>query len=421
MRYITRELEEQIQKFLAIHQIIAIVGPRRSGKTTLIQHLQKDLKNSIYLSFEDPKVYELFTGDIDSFIEIYIKKHEFIFLDEFHYAPEGGKRLKYIYDFFPQKKIIISGSSVLEIMIKAVHYLVGRVIHFELLPFSFREFLQAQAPELFHLLEKKELSAESPLHKQLLKYFQEYLIFGGYPEVVLQSDHEVKIKLLQGIYNTYLLREVKDIMGLSSDFKFTRLLKALSLQVGNIINYNELALISGYDQKTVKSRLNALEKTYITTFSFPFYRNKRTEIVKNPKIYFYDSGLRNFILDNFQSLDWRPDKGQLCENYFMGVLRRWGLNSSFWRTKSKVELDFVVQKNGKIIPIEVKCGEFISKIPRAFYSFQKKYDFHTGFLFSLSGKTTVRPINDHPIYFLPLYMAEFSPEFRNLLAVRNSS
>ncbi len=408
MEYIARDLERTIQKYWALPQIIAIVGPRRSGKTTLLRHLQAQLENSIYISFEDQKVLALFNQDMESFVELYVKNNRTIFIDEFHYAVEGGKQLKYLFDFFPGKKVIISGSSSLDLMVKAVKHLVGRIIHFELFPFSFREFLRAKSPELLSVLERGRLTDESPLHERIFKLWQEYLIFGGYPEVVLQSDREIKIKLLEGIYNTYLLREVRDIIGLSNDFKFVKLLKALSLQIGNLINYNELSELSGYDYKTLKARLNILEKTYITSFIYPFYRNKHTEIVKNPKVYFFDSGLRNFILSNYQSLDLRGDSGALCENYVVTALKRTNLNVNFWRTKNKTEIDFIVQKNGELSPIEVKCSKNVRKTPRAFYSFKLHYDFDQGVIFSLMKKTRKEQLNHTTILnFLPIYGCEF--------------
>jgi len=415
MEYITRDLEKTIQKYLTLPQIIAIVGPRRSGKTTLIGHLQADLADSIYLSFEDQKVLALFNHDIETFVELYVRKNCYIFLDEFHYASEGGKQLKYIFDFFPDKKIIISGSSSLDLMVKAIKYLVGRIIHFELFPFSFKEFLKAKTPELLPVLEKGKLVDNSPLHETLFKQWQEYLLFGGYPEVVLQSDKEIKIKLLEGIYNTYLLREIKDVLGLTSDFKFVKLLKALSLQIGNLINYNELSELSGYDHKTLKTRLNVLEKTYITSFVYPFFRYKRTEIVKNPKVYFLDSGLRNFIIDNFQPLDLRIDSGALCENYLLTALKRKNLTLNFWRTKNKMEIDFIVQKNGGILPIEVKCSENLRRIPRAFYSFARNYKFEKGMIFSLMKKQKEELLNDKvPLKFLPIYCSEFNKEIEQV-------
>ena len=406
MEYIYRDLEKTINKYLSLPQIIAVIGPRRSGKTTLIRHLQSRLPESVYLSFEDGRILTLFNEDLDSFIELYLKKYRYIFLDEFHYASEGGKQLKYLFDFYPDKKIIISGSSSLDLMVKAVKFLVGRIIHFELLPFSFTEFLRAKNPQLLQIMKKIIKKDNSPLFDDLYTLWQEYVIFGGYPEVVLQQNREIKIKLLEGIYSTYLLREIRDVIGLTNDFKFTKLLKALALQVGNLINYNEITALSGYDYKTLKSRLSILEKTYITSFLLPFYRNKRTEIVKNPKVYFFDTGLRNVIMENYQPLDSRVDQGALCENYIYTDLLRKGLKTGFWRTKNKQEIDFIVEKEGQFIPIEVKCSANIKNIPRAFYSFRSKYSYEKGYLVSLTKPIRKEKMETTEIHQIPIYVNE---------------
>lgn len=141
-RYVRRDLEREVEKFVDLRQVVAILGPRRSGKTTFLQHLAGKLEGSIYLSFEDQKVLDLFEGDIERFAKLH--KGRYLILDEFHYAKKGGKQLKYLFDFHPDLKIFISGSSMPELTIKAIKYLVGRVVVFNLLPFSFQEYLRAK-------------------------------------------------------------------------------------------------------------------------------------------------------------------------------------------------------------------------------------------------------------------------------------
>ena len=151
MKYIKRDIEEKIKSFFKLPQIIAIVGPRRSGKTTLLKNLQKGLKKSQYFSFEDQKILDIFDADIDTFAKLYLENNQYLIIDEFHYSKKGGKNLKYLFDFFPNKKIIISGSSALELTVKAIRFLVGRVVVFQLLPFSFSEFLRVKSSNLFKI------------------------------------------------------------------------------------------------------------------------------------------------------------------------------------------------------------------------------------------------------------------------------
>ncbi len=145
--YISRILEKEIRKCLNKREIIAVIGARQSGKTTLLRHFYENLKNAVFLDFEDRQTLELFSEDINSFIELYVKKHDYVFIDEFQYAKEGGKNLKYIYDN-SKAKIIISGSSASELSIQSIKFLVGRIFVFTLYPFSFEEFLNYKNPRL---------------------------------------------------------------------------------------------------------------------------------------------------------------------------------------------------------------------------------------------------------------------------------
>ena len=409
--YYEKEIEEKIAKFLNIRQIIARVGPRRSGKTTYLQNLKTKLPNSLYMSFEDQKVLDLFTQDIESFTKIYLSKVDYLIIDEFHYAKKGGKQLKYLFDFYPKLKIIISGSSAVDLTIKAIKYLVGRVVVFPLMPFSFREFLKAKDRNLFAYYQNLKIKSFFEVNKKgsaVLDRFnnllEEYILFGGYPEVVLEKDREVKKTLLNQIYSLYFLKEVRDILGLIDDYKLKLLIKALSLQTGNICQFQELSRISGFSTPTLKKYLNFLEKTFISFFIKPYFTNKRTELSKNPKVYFFDLGFRNTVIDNFLSFDKRSDRGGLLENFVAGhFITKHSLN--FWRSKSKAEVDFIVEKEGNLTPIEVKSTLFKSVLSQSLSSFIRKYRPKKAFLFSLNyfGKRRVGNTN---VFFLPIFLSQ---------------
>ena len=263
-----------------------------------------------------------------------------MFLDEFHYAKQGGKTLKFIVDTHPVK-IFISGSSAAELSIQAVKYLVGRIFLFNLFQLNFNEFLNF----------KKNLSQKIKLEQA----FEEYAVYGGYPRVVLSETKEEKQLVLKNIYNTYFLREVKDILGLADDYKLTQMIKGLALQIGNLVEWNEIGNISELSFETIKTYANFLEKTYTCHFVKPFFKNKRTEIVKNPKIYFYDTGLRNYVVDDFRTLDKRNDGGFLLENVFSLELIKHEIKFNFWRSKKQAEVDFVVSfKEGRKEAFEIK-------------------------------------------------------------------
>lgn len=410
MKYIKRDIEEPMGSFLKLPQIIAIIGPRRSGKTTLLLHLKQQLKNSQYLSFEDQKILDIFDTDIDSFAKLYLESNKYLIIDEFHYSKKGGKNLKYLFDFFPNKKIIISGSSALDLTVKAIKFLVGRVVVFQLLPFSFSEFLKVKSEKLYEIyqdwnslkINNKIINQWKALTGKFDDYVSEYMLFGGYPEVVIQNNKEIKKTLLTQIYSLYFLKEVKDVLGLIDDYKLRQLIKALSLQIGNICQYNELVQLSSFSQPTVKKYLNFLEKSFIAVFIKPFFKNKRTELVKNPKVYFFDIGLRNSVLDNFLPLDKRGDKGAIVENFVAQHLMM-DRPIFYWRTKSKAEVDFILEKEGEIVPVEVKSTLGQPVINASLASFIKKYQPKRGFVLSANlwsvkktGKTTVN--------FLPIIL-----------------
>ncbi|MBU4375431.1 ATP-binding protein [Patescibacteria group bacterium] len=380
--YIKRNLEGKILSFLNSPEIIAIAGARQSGKTTLINQIISKVNGAVSVSFEDQNVLKMFEKNIDDFVNIYVKGNKYLFIDEFQYAKSGGKLLKYIFD--AQKiKIIITGSSAIDLTIRAVKYLVGRVLIFNLYPFNFEEFLLAKDKNYFKIYKQyKEqirgfnsarVKIGEQAHKKLLEYYEEYLLFGGYPRVVIENNYESKKELLRNIYNTYFLRDVRDILGLIDDYKLGNLINALALQTGGLIGYGELSRLSGFSYPSLKKYLNFLEKTFICRFARPFYRNKRSEIVKNPKVYFFDSGLRNSIIDDFRKLEKRTDKGALLENGLAEEFIKHDYKFNFWRDKKKNEIDFILLlgggrtiavesksylKDGNIAPVKVFNGKY---------------------------------------------------------------
>ncbi len=392
--YINRFLEENIKKYLTKKEIIAIIGPRQSGKTTLLRHFYESLKNAIFLDFEDREILELFSEDINSFIELYVKKHDYVFIDEFQYAKHGGKNLKYIYDNY-KTKVIISGSSSSELSIQSIKFLVGRIFVFMLYPFSFGEYLNHKNKDLYNIWLRKKLSRK--VLDRIIPYFNEFCVYGGYPRVILSEDKSEKETVLRNIYNTYFLKEIKEILNLPEDYKLSKLINALALQIGNITNYKELADITGFNYKDLLKYFNVLEKTFVLERSIPFHTNKRTELVKSPKVFFLDSGFRNIVIKNFQPVGNRPDKGNLYENFVASELIKADIELKYWRTKSMAEVDFIIEKNNKIIPIEIKSNLLRANFTKSFSSFIDKYNPKISFilsekLFADKNKTFFRPI-----------------------------
>ncbi len=394
--YINRFLEKDLETCLNRREIIGIIGPRQSGKTTLLEHFFERLENAYFLNFEDRETLELFNEDIKSFAELYVKPYKYLFIDEFQYAKEGGKNLKYIYDTY-KTKIFISGSSATGLSIHGIKYLVGRIFVFNLYPFSFNEFLSYKEPTFYKNIYLKNKFTK-PIIDKILPYFNEFCIYGGYPNVVLSQNDKEKEIVLRNIYNTYFLKEIKEILNIREDYKLSKLIHAVSLNLGGLTNYNELSNVAGFKYKELIDNLNILEKTFISLKSQPFYMNKRTELVKVPKIFFLDNGFRNTVIKNFQPLKNRQDKGALYENFVASELAKKQNEIKFWRSKSKAEVDFILEKNGKIVPIEIKSNLAKPVFSKSYVSFLEKYKPKKGFILSENLVAEKKKIKFRPIF-----------------------
>lgn len=400
--YIKRKLEQTILRYVSKPEIIAIVGPRQSGKTTLLKSIAEKLDNSTFISFDDIETLQMFENHLDDFINLYVRGREFLFIDEFQYSRQGGKILKRLYDSH-KIKIFLSGSSNIDLTVQAVKYLVGRIFVFNLYPFDFAEFLSYKNADYLRFLPKglgTPLEEAGPqIHASLNKYYEEYLIFGGYPRVVLADDFEEKKEVLKNIYNTYFLREVKDILGLVDDFKLNKLIQALALQIGNLVDYHELSLVSEFSHVSVKKYLNFLEKTFICGLIRPYFKNRRVEIVKNPKAYFFDTGLRNAIIADFRPLNLRPEAGVLLENGVFQQLIKKGIAINYWRDKQKREVDFVISlEDGKKAAIEVKKNWAKSLFPDGLKFFSKLHPEVEIVRASFEKKEKDKEANLRPVY-----------------------
>ncbi len=400
--YFKRDLEDKIVKYMDRDEIIAVFGPRQVGKTTLLKHIYNPLKDSaIFLTFEDVELKILFEEDLKSFIKLYIEPYKYIFIDEFQYAREGGKQLKYIFDTL-RKKIFISGSSVMELSVNVIRYLAGRIFVFNLYSFSFEEFLRVKDDNLFNLYKTFDKNISKSVSKKIYSFFDEYVVYGGYPRVVLSDGNEEKIEILKNLLSIYLLRDIKETAGIVDENKMYKLLKALSLQIGSIVTYNELANIVGVNTVKLKEYLDIFEKVFMIKMLTPFYTNKRIEIVKNPKVYMYDLGLRNIVLKNFSKLEERVDKGAILENFvFRELCER---DIKYYRTKNGAEVDFIVDEQ---TPIEVKSHINSLKVSRSYHHFIEKYKPKEGYILNFDQIGSTK-IDNTKINFIPHYLIKQS-------------
>ena len=399
--YYKRELEDKIKAYIDKPEIIAVLGPRQVGKTTLLKKIYEESKNAVFLTFEDIELKLLFEEDIKSFVKLYIEPYKTIFIDEFQYVKEGGKKLKYIYDTSTGKKLLISGSSAINLGIEAIKYLAGRIFVFYLYSFSFSEFLSAADKPLHNIFIEEDKFSEQ-INKKIYKYLLNYLVYGGYPRILLAKDDDEKKEVLKNIVNIYLLRDIKDLISIADETQYYKLLKALALQIGNITVYNELAAVSGLDYYKTKRILSIFEKLFLVKFVTPYFSNKRIEISKNPKVFFMDLGIRNAILGDFKLIDDRVDKGALFENYIFRAFYENDKSVKYYRSKSGAEIDFII--NDKL-PVEVKSKLSKPSVSKSFRSFIQKYNPDKGIILNsnMAGSLLIDKCN---VLFLRHYMAE---------------
>jgi predicted AAA+ superfamily ATPase len=406
--YYKRDLEEKVERYLDSPEIIAIFGPRQVGKTTLLKEFYNRVENAIFMTFEDIELKVLFEEDIKSFIQLYIEPYDYIFIDEFQYASMGGKHLKYIYDT-TSKKIFISGSSAMELSVNAIRYLAGRIFVFNLYSFSFGEFLRIKDANLYQIYKNADINTSKIIINQINHYMQEYMIYGGYPRVVLSKDIEEKKEVLKNLLSIYLLRDIKDIAKIADESKMYKLLKVLSLQIGNVIVYNEISTTTQLNSAKLKDYISILQKAFLIKEVRPFFTNKRLEIVKNPEIFFLDFGLRNVVINNFSNLENRVDSGAMLENFVLRELVEQELK--YYRTKNGAEVDFVLDD---AIPIEIKSNLSSMKVSKSYHYFLQNYTPKSGYILSFNQVGT-KLINGVEVKFLPHSMiSNYIPNNQNI-------
>ncbi len=336
------------QKFLK-GKAIVIIGARQTGKTTLAQEIISDFKTTKtqrYFNGDNPTDRELLTNKDLEFLINLIGQADIIFIDEGQKITTIGQTVKLLVDHYKKnKQIVITGSSSIHLLEQTEEPLTGRKFVYTLFPLS----LEERYPTKDFVKITKELES--------------LLIFGSYPEVASLSSFEEKIELLKEINSSYLYKDIFEFQGVKHPDVITRLLKALALQIGSEVSLNELSNILTIDKKTVERYIDLLEKNFVIFRLPPYTKNKRREISKLKKIFFYDLGIRNAILQNFQFLDSRNDGGGLWENFMMVERLKYrahhkiDANAYFWRTYDGQEVDLVEEQNGLLHGYEFKWKE----------------------------------------------------------------
>lgn len=428
MIYFHRILLDRITKWIDRKEIFVIKGPRQSGKTTLLNIIREYLlknkninpQNIIYLTFEDRDILSAFERDPKEYIKNHLTGKSgkiFFLIDEFQYLKQGGQKLKLLYDIYDNVKFIITGSSSLELTGNTAKYLVGRMFSFHLFQFSFQEFLETKESNLCNAyLENSGIFRdfveygklfkikEDIYEKFLSKYLEEYMRFGGYPEVIKTADMETKKMILKNIYNAYVTKDIIELLRIQDISSFRDIVTLLANNMGGLVNYNHLAQDGRTYFRQLKQYLSVLEETFIIRILRPYCKSITTELKKNPKIYFVDSGLRNYVVNNFNELNLRQDAGKLAENVVLAEL--YGADNvqiKHWRTLGKAEVDFILDYKKEIVPVEVKYSMLKSpELSRGFRNFVNEYNPSKAVVLTKGYWNIVR-FNKTNVAFIPIW------------------
>lgn len=351
---IPRAIQPLIESKLFKGKIIIIYGARQVGKTTLVSNIQTKFPNeSLYLNCDEPDIRLLLTDATSTKLKSIVGNKKLIIIDEAQRVKNIGITLKLFADQLKDVQVIATGSSSFELSNIINEPLTGRKYVFTLTPVSLKELIDA-----YGWIETNRL-------------LEERIIFGMYPEVITNSTE--KKNILTEITTSYLFKDILNFEGIRKPEQIEKLLMLLAAQIGNEVSYNELANTLNLDKDTVSKYIDILEKAFIIFRLKPFSRNIRTEITKMRKIYFYDTGIRNALISNFNHFESRTDRGALWENFLINeklkinLINDLDVKSYFWRTSQQQEIDYVEEINGELFAFEFTINEKKKKqIPKTF-------------------------------------------------------
>lgn len=361
MRFIERAVAEGLKKKIVAGKVLMILGARRVGKTELINHYLEGIPKEEYLKFngEDIRHAKLFEDrSVENYMRI-LHNCKLLVIDEAQKITNSSLVLKLIADNFKELKIIVTGSSVFDLSNKLGEPLVGRKNTVYLYPFSQMEFQKYE-----NIIETKEK-------------LEERMIFGSYPELEQYPIWSDKQNYLYEMLNSYLLRDILTFEGIRQSDKIIDLLRLIAFQTGKEVSLQELGSQLNIAKNTVERYLDLLSKVFVVFKLRGFSRNLRNEVSKMNRWYFYDNGIRNAIIGNFNRLNLRNDIGELWENYLVSERIKLQSNSDmtasnyFWRTYTQQEIDWVEETNGSLSAYEFKWN--IKKKPKVPVSWKEAY------------------------------------------------
>lgn len=359
-----RHLDVKInQHFKKYKQVLILLGSRQVGKTTIVKKIFPE--RDYFLVDNEPIRKILETYDIETYKTLISSQSKALIIDEIHLLTNPGRAVKIIYDQLENIKIIITGSSSFHIKNKTGESLAGRKIDYNIYPLTFSEYLNQKKIEKklnFNIFEKVVEDKKYKMKDQLYKFdiksiLAGILIYGQYPHLIKNPNDE---KYLLNFTDSLIFKDILELNLIEDKRLAKNLLKLLAFQIGNLINYSELAVSLKADQRTIKRYVEIFEQSFILFRLYPYSKNKRDEIIKSAKIFFYDTGIRNALIGDFSDLDTRSDKGALFENFIISELIKQAsyleqnYKFYYWRTKQGSEVDVILEKGKELIGVEIK-------------------------------------------------------------------
>lgn len=362
--------KNKIQSAFNLVPIVLLIGARQVGKTSIMKmYPAGDFRNSLFLNGQDVEVAARFQqfSTIEQYLKVYLNDNldGLLLIDEFQFIQGVSTMLKLLVDKYEKLHILCSGSSSLDVLQNVEESMAGRVRAIEVLSLSFSEYLLFKDEKLWRLQQESPVDSEASLTAPLHQLYQEYLIYGGLPRTALTNNYQEKVELLNDINQTYLLNDVRRYIANEHFVGFNKLLRLLSVQIGNLVNVNELSRECGLPYSRCEEYIYLLQKMYIIKLIDPYYTNKRKVISKMKKVYFCDLGLRNMIYNSFNEITYRTDNGALFENEILLELWRNRHASDticFYRTQNGTEVDFVIDGSQRKAAVECKFKSFINPV-----------------------------------------------------------
>ena len=357
MLAIDRIIEQKIVQRIQAGKVLVLFGARRTGKTFILKRIFQNITEpALFLNGEDMAVQRNLANRSTAHYRAILGNCRLLFLDEAQKVPQIGAILKLMVDEIEGLKIIATGSSAFDMNRQFGEPLTGRKISYRLYPVAEMEWA----------------TQENFIQQEV--NMRERLVFGSYPELMHLSGRAEKMEYLNELVSSYLLKDVLELEGIRHSGKIMDLLRLVAYQVGSEVSLNELSRQSGMDIKTVDKYLDLLEQVFVIFRLRGFSLNLRKEVVKSPKFYFYDNGIRNAVISNLNPLELRNDVGALWENYMLSERLKYQhytgmlVNNFFWRTYDQQEIDWVEEREGELFAYEMKWGKSYAKTPIAWKS-----------------------------------------------------